>query len=303
LRKRARRTTPRTGEKTSGGGKGLRHFSMKVCEKVKSKGRTTYQEVADELVREFSAPEVPEGADQAYDEKNIRRRVYDALNVLMAMNIIGREKKEVRWVGLPEILPASSTSDYDAKQNLLALQAQKKLDIRELQKKKDDIKERVKAKTQHLQELLLQQIAYKNTMERNYRPEYANEEARVELPFIIINCRRSAVIKCEMSDKKDAVSFEFDTPFEIHDDTEILQLMCMQDVNSYQDLPHLIPAHLIRFLPEQYRLQWNSGGAAYSGATTNSMLSQRQLSLSADPSPPSTPKPPPQRQDSPVTHR
>lgn len=33
--------------------------------------------------------------------KNIRRRVYDALNVLMAMSIIEKEKKEIRWVGLP----------------------------------------------------------------------------------------------------------------------------------------------------------------------------------------------------------
>jgi hypothetical protein len=38
---------------------------------------------------------------QAFDEKNIRRRVYDALNVLMAMEIISRDKKEIRWNGLP----------------------------------------------------------------------------------------------------------------------------------------------------------------------------------------------------------
>ena len=37
-----------------------------------------------------------------YDEKNIRRRVYDALNVLMAMDIITREKKEIFWKGLPQ---------------------------------------------------------------------------------------------------------------------------------------------------------------------------------------------------------
>lgn len=37
------------------GDKGLRHFSMKVCEKVEQKGRTTYNEVADELVAEFGA--------------------------------------------------------------------------------------------------------------------------------------------------------------------------------------------------------------------------------------------------------
>jgi len=37
-------------------GKGLRHFSMKVCEKVKKKGTTSYNEVADELVGEFTNP-------------------------------------------------------------------------------------------------------------------------------------------------------------------------------------------------------------------------------------------------------
>jgi len=66
------------------GDKGLRHFSMKVCEKVEQKGKTTYNEVADELVAEF-AVDTNEGGvsalDQQYDEKNIRRRVYDALNV------------------------------------------------------------------------------------------------------------------------------------------------------------------------------------------------------------------------------
>jgi hypothetical protein len=37
----------------------------------------------------------------AYDQKNVRRRVYDALNVLMAMNIIHKENKEIKWIGLP----------------------------------------------------------------------------------------------------------------------------------------------------------------------------------------------------------
>lgn len=41
------------------------------------------------------------GMQQQYDEKNIRRRVYDALNVLMAMDIISKEKKEIQWKGLP----------------------------------------------------------------------------------------------------------------------------------------------------------------------------------------------------------
>ncbi|XP_008681441.1 transcription factor-like protein DPB isoform X2 [Zea mays] len=90
-------------------GRGLRQFSMRVCEKVESKGRTTYNEVADELVAEFSDPNInidspdPDNSSaQQYDEKNIRRRVYDALNVLMAMEIISKDKKEIQWRGLPK---------------------------------------------------------------------------------------------------------------------------------------------------------------------------------------------------------
>jgi hypothetical protein len=53
---------------------------------------------------------VPAGGDSPggtqFDEKNIRRRVYDALNVLMAMDIISKDKKEISWQGLP--LPAGS---------------------------------------------------------------------------------------------------------------------------------------------------------------------------------------------------
>ena len=102
-RKKAR-STP--SEKTE---KGLRHFSLRVCQKVEDKGRTTYNEVADELVAELvgekadqGPPSVSKGDTKQYDEKNIRRRVYDALNVLMALDVISKEKKEITWRGLPD---------------------------------------------------------------------------------------------------------------------------------------------------------------------------------------------------------
>ena len=95
-------TIKRKREKCS---KGLRHFSMKVCEKVKQKNVTSYNEVADELVGEYcgltsfnqnelSASQSSSAATAldywSYDQKNVRRRVYDALNVLIAMNIISK---------------------------------------------------------------------------------------------------------------------------------------------------------------------------------------------------------------------
>jgi len=36
-----------------------------------------------------------------YHEKNIRRRVYDALNVLLAMKIIYKDGKSICWTGMP----------------------------------------------------------------------------------------------------------------------------------------------------------------------------------------------------------
>ncbi|XP_009704141.1 PREDICTED: transcription factor Dp-2 isoform X1 [Cariama cristata] len=193
-------------------GKGLRHFSMKVCEKVQRKGTTSYNEVADELVSEFTNSNSHLATDsQAYDQKNIRRRVYDALNVLMAMNIISKEKKEIRWIGLP-------TNSAQECQNL-EIEKQKRI-------------ERIKQKRAQLQELLLQQIAFKNLVQRNQQNEQQNQgppalNSTIQLPFLIVNTSKRTVIDCSISSDKFEYLFNFDNTFEIHDDSEVLKRMGM----------------------------------------------------------------------------
>ncbi|XP_056612464.1 transcription factor Dp-2 isoform X3 [Triplophysa dalaica] len=193
-------------------GKGLRHFSMKVCEKVQKKGTTSYNEVADELVTEFThASSLIPTDSQVYDQKNIRRRVYDALNVLMAMNIISKEKKEIRWIGLP-------TNSAQECHNL-ELEKQKRL-------------ERIRQKRAQLEELLLQQIAFKNLVQRNQANEASPQSppspgSVIQLPFIILNTDVRTVIDCSISSDKCEYLFNFDNTFEIHDDIEILKRMGM----------------------------------------------------------------------------
>ncbi|NWJ04410.1 TFDP2 factor, partial [Crypturellus undulatus] len=192
-------------------GKGLRHFSMKVCEKVQRKGTTSYNEVADELVSEFTNSNSQLAADSAYDQKNIRRRVYDALNVLMAMNIISKEKKEIRWIGLP-------TNSAQECQNL-EIEKQRRI-------------ERIKQKRAQLQELLLQQIAFKNLVQRNQQNEQQNQglpalNSTIQLPFLIVNTSKRTVIDCSISSDKFEYLFNFDNTFEIHDDSEVLKRMGM----------------------------------------------------------------------------
>jgi predicted transcriptional regulator len=186
--------------KVDKGNKGLRHFSRRVCEKVESKKVTSYNEVADELVAE--APDKSTGG--LIDQKNIRRRVYDALNVLMAMNIIKKEKKEIRWVGYPTI---------NAKEELQQLLADKEERLQRIRKKKE-----------FLQELEAQETLYKNLITRNSTIT-SDAEERIYLPFIIIHTKKQTLIDCEMSEDKSEYFFDFSMPFTIHDDNEILRRM------------------------------------------------------------------------------
>mmetsp|Transcript_22345 Transcript_22345/g.29233 ORF Transcript_22345/g.29233 Transcript_22345/m.29233 type:complete len:379 (+) Transcript_22345:58-1194(+) len=214
---------------------GLRDFSLMVCQKVKAKGHTTHTCVADELVQEMLYPTDGRKAVQ-YDEKNIRRRVYDALNVLMAMGIIAKDKKELRWKGLP-------SNPFN--------------EIELLARKKQELKVTIEKKREQLQELLLQQIAFKNLIHRNIRKE-AEERKRGEqkspdihtkipLPFIVISTSSNTIIQCEMSEDRSDVFFNFSAAFEIKDDNEILKRLQMHKAPS-EMLPHLIPNHLIPYL-------------------------------------------------------
>lgn len=190
-------------------------YFLQVCEKVKLKGTTTYNEVADELVAEFSADPIASraaftggflpGDQEPFDQKNIRRRVYDALNVLMAMNIISKEKKEIKWIGLPT----------NAAQECQDLESEKERRL-----------ERIAQKKQQLRDLLLQQIAFKNLVERNKQvipPPASN--AIISLPFIVVNTDKKTVIDCSISNDKTEYLFNFDSTFEIHDDIEVLKRM------------------------------------------------------------------------------
>lgn len=172
--------------KTEKVGKGLRHFSMKVCEKVREKGTTSYNEVADELVNEFTnSPLNSSLVDQQYDQKNIRRRVYDALNVLMAMNIISKEKKEIRWIGLPT----------NSLQECIQLQKEKQKKI-----------ESIRKKTKDLQCLIMNQISFKNLAQRNMENEKIlgppAPNSYIQLPFIVVNTNKKTVIDCSISNDK-----------------------------------------------------------------------------------------------------
>ncbi|KAI5663691.1 hypothetical protein M9H77_23014 [Catharanthus roseus] len=233
------------GDKT---GRGLRQFSMKVCEKVESKGRTTYNEVADELVAEFADPNngVSTPDQQQYDEKNIRRRVYDALNVLMAMDIISKDKKEIQWKGLPR----TSLNDIEELKNeRLGLRNRIEKKAAYLEELEEQVRKiRLDAKSffsfSGVMLLLLQfykflflgfshfsfkkYVGLQNLIQRNEQL-YGSGNAPsggVALPFILVQTRPHATVEVEISEDMQLVHFDFNsTPFELHDDNYVLKAM------------------------------------------------------------------------------
>lgn len=172
--------------------RGLRHSSMRVMKKVEAKGRTTYNEVADELVYEYTHEKNLTATEQAYEGKNIRRRVYDILNVLIAMDIIQKDKKQIIWKGLP----ASASHD-----------------INHLQRERIALLNNIEEKRMHVQELLLQQIALRNLVKRNEKLKaQIPDEQKVPLPFIVINTNKDTVIECEMAENV-CIFLYFPPPF------------------------------------------------------------------------------------------
>lgn len=220
-------------------GTGLRHFSMQVCKKVEEKGQTTHNEVADELVQEIMEERQRAGVDMNYDEKNIRRRVYDAINVLMAMDIISKHRKEIRWRGLP------SAAAHEREQ---------------LQRERAQLQKRVRWKQQHLKESLTQLLCIQQLADENTRSAASavslSADTKIQVPFIVISTAADTIVQCEMTEDRQDVYFELNGPFEINDDTETMKRLQLHKATA-PEIQHYIPPHLVAELPEDIRAHAN----------------------------------------------
>uniref|UniRef100_A0A0D9YD49 E2F/DP family winged-helix DNA-binding domain-containing protein n=1 Tax=Oryza glumipatula TaxID=40148 RepID=A0A0D9YD49_9ORYZ len=176
----------RNGKKEKAGaqritGWGLREFSKIVSKKVEAKGRTTYNEVADEIFAELKSI-TQNGLE--FDEKNIRRRVYDAFNVLIAIRVIAKDKKEIKWMGL---------TNYRYEK------------IQKLEEVHKELITRIKNKKKLLQEIEKQNITLRN--QASQRP--AESVNGILLPFLLIKTSRKARVEIEISEDSKFARFDF----------------------------------------------------------------------------------------------
>ncbi|KAI8973268.1 E2F/DP family winged-helix DNA-binding domain-containing protein [Mycotypha africana] len=240
--------------------KGLRHFSKQVYDKVAEKGITTYNEVikflmilaflffhmkiqlnisilqvANELALEIQKSANNE--DRLHDQKNIRRRVYDALNVLMAMNIIAKDKKVIKWLGIPTFFGEQHRCDKvstDEKSYLLHKIQEEELRGKKLMSSVNKLRSTVQGKVQKHSKI-------QTLINRNYsmNKHLSCTKQKVPLPFFMIVCptendkdvqiealnnTRSAIISASVTCRNSS-----NEVFPIYEDTEMLDYLQTND--------------------------------------------------------------------------
>lgn len=250
----------RDNKKREGLRKGLRHFSIRVCHIVESKKQATHNEVADALVAEerFYRQQFPvsnpldssiaspsknqhsaltntgELQPPLVDEKNIRRRVYDSLNVLIALNVMKRENKRIEWNGFDALRAILSESaqvrDFkrtaeDKRKRILEKQAL----LKEIQNRKEDIEALIQRR-QGEEQILVSSSANNNILAHSIPSMYRceNSQRRLHFPFLIVRTNKDTDIIMSLAESGEEIDFDFGSPISLMLESDILRLMTQQ---------------------------------------------------------------------------
>eukprot|EP01130_Rhizamoeba_saxonica_P019268 TRINITY_DN9915_c0_g1_i1.p1 TRINITY_DN9915_c0_g1~~TRINITY_DN9915_c0_g1_i1.p1 ORF type:complete len:468 (+),score=64.77 TRINITY_DN9915_c0_g1_i1:48-1451(+) len=188
---------------------GLSYYSQQIVKFVKEQGETNYPKVADAILEIIK--EQHKDSNKPIKNENVRRRVYDALNVLCAAKIIERNSlKELKWIGFSPIF--KSSRHYES-----------------LAKERNERKKNMHMKIEYLQELSNKLAMYRQLIEYNKKRSITNFEILYP-SFMIIQTNPNTRIQCEMTEDKTSYFFNFSYPFSVHDDNQILSLMAQSGV-------------------------------------------------------------------------
>lgn len=161
----------------------------------------------------------------------------------MAMDIISKEKKTIRWLGQP----------FNTESEVHSLRVwMKLLRVALLTMSQDEFieaHEAVRRKKHDLLNILLKQQAYVDLLKRNRSRERVASEC-LQLPFVMISTSESTTINVEMdSDTRQEVYFRFSKPFTLLEEEEILCRIGRSHADRVSDLRAELPSDIAQLLP------------------------------------------------------
>ena len=146
-------------------------------------------------------------------EKNIRRRVYDCLNVLLSANVISKVGKR---------LVLASTAIGGCDKNTIA--------------KLKSLKTKVAQKRTRLTDMSNKYISFKGLVERN-RKLHAFHDEIIELPYILLATpnEQTNSISIKLNQSSEKVFLSFTKPVEIIQDMDCIKRIKI--MRKMEDLP------------------------------------------------------------------
>lgn len=225
-----------TGDETSSsrGLKSLTSHVMRVIEELKT---STYSDIASAVV------------EATKQEGNKRRRVYDVLNVLVAMGILKKNGKTIQWMGEPSPSTNTESNGVSTKNGAPSPNIQTSI----IEADVTSLGEAVSSKKQELasllvQHLLLHELARTNAQHQEQQ-EGDQDQRRVNLPFVVLSTAPETPVDIQLAEDKTSAVVTFQGPFEVHDDLEVLTRMNLLDNLTAETLRSIVPEELWSLLP------------------------------------------------------
>ena len=180
---------------------------------IKQSGQTTYKAISDQSVNEINEKSIK-------DEKNIRRRIYDSLNVMKSMNLFDRDKnsKTIMWNYDQEFDPLNEIENKNEKDEK---NKESKIDSWNIIEKKKSHKEK-KEKCNLLNRELK---GLKFVLERNNREDdKVPEDNKLYFPFIVIEFQsnKDPKINVALNENQTKAHFGFDEADAMYGDLDMV---------------------------------------------------------------------------------
>lgn len=197
---------------TRSSGFGLKEISNRVREIIKRVGTTSYKEISDEIVNEINEKNTK-------DEKNIRRRIYDSLNVMKSMKLFKKDKatKKIVWNFFNEKTTNQINTLCDGESN----------EDGGMFDKISKMKQEINTKKNKLNVLQKQLECLNTILDRNKKNQNYDEGKRIYFPFIIIEFPEKShnqenKIKVAMNETKTQAHFAFDSSNKLYGDLDAI---------------------------------------------------------------------------------
>jgi hypothetical protein len=175
---------------------GLKDISKKVVEIIRNSESTTYKEIADEIVKHVIVKNENDG-------KNIRRRIYDALNVLKAIKLftVNEAKRIIYCKGTDEGENEKIYKDIEDQKIILG------------------------KKNEEYHDLMNQKDIFNNMIDWNKKTDCESGQEKLKIPFLVVSYLKSPIsnVIITSNEQKSKVHIANELPLNIDGDFDILK--------------------------------------------------------------------------------